>query len=95
MNELLTHLASSGGPIGVVLGLAYLYIRQLHREIREVENKRVDDNKAMVSKLLELNDKWNETINASIEVSEATKNSLTTLNHQLMDQARSEPKSRR
>jgi len=84
MNELLGHLAANGGSIGVVLGLAYLYIRQQHKELREVENKRVLDNQAMVTKLLELNDKWNETINSQIEVSEAQKVLLADLKTQLI-----------
>jgi hypothetical protein len=88
MQELLTHLATNGGSVGVALGLAYLYIRQQHKELREVENKRVEDNKAMVTKLLELNDKWNETINAQIEVSEAQKTLLADLKLQ-MDQRHS------
>lgn len=85
MNELLLHLAQTGGPIGICLGLAYLYIRQMHREIREVETKRVSDSQAMVQKLLELNDKWNETINSQIEVSEAQKQLFTDLKTMIMD----------
>jgi predicted transcriptional regulator len=83
VQELLTHLATQGGAVGVCLGLSYLFIRQLHKELREVENKRVEDNKAMVSKLLELNDKWNETINAQIEVSEAQKTLLADIKAQM------------
>ncbi len=88
MNDLILHLASDLGPVGLVLAAAYLYIRQQHRELREVETKRVDDNKAMVAKLLELNDKWNETINAQIEVSEAQKQLLADLKLQLLDPPR-------
>jgi hypothetical protein len=85
MNELLTSLAQIGGATGISLGLAYLYIRQLNKELRDVENKRVDDNKAMVTKLLELNDKWNETINASIEVAEGQKQLLADLRNMVGD----------
>lgn len=77
--ELLGLLAERAGPIGVVLALAYLYIRQQHKELAEVQEKRVSDQQAMIAKLLELNDKWNETINAQIEVSEAHKQILQDL----------------
>lgn len=85
MNDLVLDLLRSGGPVGIALAACYLYIRQQHRELREVEGKRVDDNKAMVQKLLELNDKWNETINAQIEVSEAQKTLLADLKAQLTE----------
>ena len=84
MNDLVIHLLSSGGPVGVALAMCYLYIRQQHNELREVSEKRVEDNKAMVSKLLDLNDKWNETINAQIEAGEAQKQLLVDLKTQLM-----------
>ncbi len=92
MNDLIIHLLSSGGPVGVSLAVCYLYIRQQHRELREVENKRVEDNKAMVQKLLELNDKWNETINAQIEVSEAQKQLLADLKQQLVAEQQRYPR---
>lgn len=82
---LLQSLATTGGPIGVFCALAYLYIRQLHREIREVETKRVADAQSMIQKLLDLNDKWHETINSQIEVSEAQKSLLTDVKGLLMN----------
>ena len=84
MNDLLIHLLSSGGPVGLTLAACYLYIRQQHKELREVESKRVEDNKAMVHKLLELNDKWNETINALVEMNEAQKTLLADLKQQML-----------
>ena len=86
MQELLTHLVTNGGSIGATLGLAYLYIRELNRQIRDVESKRVEDNKAMVTKLLELNDKWSETINAQAEVMESQKTLLADLKQLVVDQ---------
>lgn len=88
MPDLLTSLATNGISSGVVLGLAYLYIRHLDKQIRDVENKRVEDNKAMVSKLLELNDKWSETLNAQSEVIELQKQALTDIRQILMDERR-------
>lgn len=87
--ELLLKLAENGGPVGICLAFAYLYIRQQHREIREVENKRVTDQQAMVSKLLELNDKWNETINSQVEAMEANRLLLSDLKTLLLEQPRS------
>lgn len=88
VEQLLQQLATTGGPVGISLGIAYLYIRQLHKELREVEDKRVKDQQAMVSKLLELNDKWNETINSQIEVSEAQKVLLSDVKTMLIDRPR-------
>jgi hypothetical protein len=86
MNELIARIATEMGPIGLVLAAAYMYIRLQHKELREVEAKRVDDNKAMVTKLLELNDKWMETINAQMEVGEEQKNALMDLKKLLFDE---------
>ncbi len=84
MGELLLEILSRSGPVGVVLCLAYLYTRQLHKEITVVQSKRVEDSKAMVDKLLELNDKWSETLNAQAEVSEGQKQALVDLRQLLM-----------
>lgn len=83
MEQLLSSLAEHGGPVGVSLALAYLYIRQQHSELMAVQDQRVKDAKSMVDKLLELNDKWNETINAQIEVSEAQKAILADVQNRL------------
>ncbi len=83
METLLANLAEHGGPVGVTLALAYMYIRQQHSELMSVQDQRVKDAKAMVDKLLELNDKWNETINAQIEVSEAQKTILADVQSRL------------
>lgn len=88
MHDLLLELAKAGGPVGVCLALAYLYIREQHRALREVESKRVADAQAMVSKLLELNDKWNETLNSHIEVAEAQKQLLLDLKLSTLEQHR-------
>lgn len=87
MLDLFDKLATTGGPVGVCLAFAYLYIRQQHKELRDVETKRVSDQQAMVTKLLELNDKWNETINSQIEVSEAHKQILSDMKSLLMERA--------
>jgi hypothetical protein len=85
MSELLALLVERAGPVGVVLAIAYLYIRQQHKELAEVQEKRVTDQQAMVAKLLELNDKWNETINAQIEASEPQKQILQDLKSGVQD----------
>ncbi len=79
MPDILLQLASHGGPVGAVLALVWLYVRQLHKELTETQNKRVEDAQSMISKLLDLNDKWNETISAQIEASEAQKQLLADL----------------
>lgn len=82
---LLQQLAATGGPVGVTLALAYMYIRQLHRELREVETKRVQDAQTVIQKMLDLNDKWHETINSQVEVSEAQKSLLADLRTMMMN----------
>ncbi len=73
MMQLLQLLASTAGPIGIVLAITYWYVNKLHKELMEVQEKRVTDQQAMVSKLLELNDKWSEAIATQSEVMEAQK----------------------
>lgn len=61
-------VAKSLGPAGLSLVAAYLYIKQMHKEYVELSQKRVEDHQAMVGKLLELNDKWNEAINSQSDL---------------------------
>lgn len=73
MGDLFLSLVEHTGPVGVVLGLVWLYLKQLHKELAEVQEKRVAEAQATINKLLELNDKWNETISAQIESAEGLK----------------------
>jgi len=88
MYDLLLKIAQTGGPVGICLVLMYLFARQQDKTVREVEAKRVADAQAMTQKLLDLNDKWNETINSQIEVQEAQKNLLSDVRRAIDDQIR-------
>ncbi len=85
---LLELLATNAGPIGIVLAITYWYVNKLHKELVDVQNKRVTDQQAMVSKLLELNDKWHEALNAQSETAEAQKILLGDLKYLLSDPRR-------
>lgn len=87
--DLLAKLATAGGPVGITLVLVYLYVKGLSEQVREVESKRVADAQAMVQKLLDLNDKWNEAVNSQVEVQEASKQLLGDLRQLILDQQRS------
>lgn len=71
LDLLLKELVSHGGLFGAILFMCYLYIRDLSAKLNDIQDKRVADQQAMIEKLLELNDKWNDTLNSSLESAEA------------------------
>lgn len=68
--ELLQELGRSG-LLGVLLALALAWIYNLHKQINMLQNKRVSDATAVTDKMLELNDKWNDTIREQVKAVES------------------------
>ena len=51
------------GALGPVLVACGLYIRYLHKELKASHDARVADAQRVIDVFLELNDKWNTTLN--------------------------------
>ena len=89
--DLFGWLVKIGGFAGVCLGFCFMYIRIQHNDLLAAMAKNSADKDAMIQKLLDLNDKWNETINTQIDVQEAQKQLLQDLKQLVLEQRASKP----
>lgn len=67
------------GVLGPVLILAGLYILKLHRELREVHEKRTADAQAVVDKLMQLYEEWHQTLSSHVKAMEEQSSALADL----------------
>lgn len=78
------------GVLGVLLAIALWYIYKLHnernaveeqhkRDLKEVQDKRTEDAKLVVDKLLQINDKWNAALSDQLRMMETIEPTLKEL----------------
>lgn len=78
-DELIPAILQHGGPVGLTLVLCYIYIRQLYRDLQESNKGRVEDQKAVVEKLLQLTDKQHEALDTLASQNEANQKAIESL----------------
>jgi hypothetical protein len=62
MNSDIVAVLTGAGPLGAILVACGLYLRHLHRMLKEVQDARVADAQRVVDRVLDLNDRTNEAI---------------------------------
>lgn len=88
MEPAVTKLLETAGLLGPILVLFGWYILSKDREIRELriqlseaQEARTKDAKAVVTELMELNDKWVAALNGNTSVLQETRTMLTIFRH--------------
>lgn len=80
------------GPLGAIIIAMGIYIWRMHKENRGLQSelgaiheKRVADSHAVTVTLLQLNDKWNGTVNSFATIMDAQKDAMAEVREALRD----------
>lgn len=85
MPEAVTTALINAGILGPVLIAVGWYTLGLQRQLRESQEKRVEDAQRVVTQLLELNDRWNASFMVSTASEERLNESLLRLHEALRE----------